>query len=144
MGKLRHIALTTENPGKVADFYKAVFGMEELKRDAKGQVFLSDGVINMAILNFKTDDDPDVGAHGPNFSGIHHFGFYVEDMASYADRVEEAGGERLTRIAAPGTGGLFGHNATTGSGPNYAEVKFRGPDGVIIDMSESGWEGISL
>ncbi len=144
MGKLRHIALTTGNPGKVADFYKAVFGMEELKRDAKGQVFLSDGVINMAILNYKTDDDPDVGAHGPNFDGIHHFGFYVDDIEGYAEKVEEAGGERLTRIAKPGTGGLFGHNAGMGQGPNFAEVKFRGPDGVIIDMSESGWEGISL
>ena len=144
MGKLRHIALATAPPGQVAECSKAVFGMDEIRRDPKGQVFLSDGVINMAILNFKTDDDPDVGAQGPNFSGIHHFGFYVDDVETYAEKVEEAGGERLTRTATPGTGGLFGADTSMGQGASNAEVKFRGPDGVIIDMSESGWQGITL
>jgi hypothetical protein len=36
----------------------------------------------------------------------------------------------------PGTGGLFG----SGKALSNAEVKFSGPDGVIIDMSESGWQ----
>ena len=144
MGKLRHIAMTSSDPGKAADFYKEVFGMEELRRDPKGQVFLSDGVINMAILVHKTDDDPDVGAHGPNFNGIHHFGFYVEDIEEYAEKLEKAGGKRLTPTATPGTGGLFDNKTGMGPGPSNAEVKFSGPDGVIIDMSESGWQGITL
>ena len=30
--------------------------------------------INLAILNGKTEKDEDVGANGPNYNGIHHFG----------------------------------------------------------------------
>ena len=136
MVKIKHLALTTSDPSKAAEFYKKAFDLQEIRRDDKGQVFLSDGEFNMAILNFKTDEDADVGAHGPNFGGIHHIGFYVEDVEAQAEKLKQAGGEQLTPTVTPGTGGLFG------SGREYsnAEVKFRGPDGVIIDMSESGWQ----
>jgi catechol 2,3-dioxygenase-like lactoylglutathione lyase family enzyme len=135
MVKIKHIALTTSDPGKAATFYKEALDLEEIRRDDKGNVFLSDGEFNMAILKFKTDDDADVGAHGPNFSGIHHIGFYVENLPEQVEKMENAGGKRLTRVADAGTGGLFG------AGADYAnaEVKFSGPDGVIIDVSGSGW-----
>ena len=136
MPKIRHFAITTKDPGKAAEFYKAAFDLEEVRRDAKGQVFLSDGEFNMAILNFKTEEDADVGAVGPNFSGIHHIGFLVDDIEAQAEKLKAAGGEQLTPTVAPGTGGLFGH----GKERSNAEVKFSGPDGVIIDMSESGWQ----
>ncbi len=136
MPKIKHLALTTSDPSKAAEFYKKAFDLQEIRRDEKGQVFLSDGEFNMAILNFKTNDDDDVGAHGPNFSGIHHIGFYVEDIEAQAEKLKQAGGEQLTPTVAPGTGGLFG----SGMGHSNAEVKFSGPDGVIIDMSESGWQ----
>ena len=136
MPKIKHIAMTTSDPGKAAAFYKEVFDMQELRRDDSGQVFLTDGYLNLAILKFKTNDDADVGAHGPNFGGIHHLGFYVDDVDTLADKLEQAGGKRLSQTVAPGTGGLFG----MGSGPSNAEVKFSGPDGVIIDMSVSGWQ----
>ena len=80
MARIRHIALTTKEPAKVAEFYKAAFGLKELRRSPNGAVFLTDGHINMAILNYKTEKSPDVGAHGPNFDGIHHFGFEVDDL----------------------------------------------------------------
>ncbi len=80
MAKLKHIALTTQDPAKTAAFYKEAFGMREIRRNPRGAVFLTDGYINLAILNFKTEKDADVGAHGENFSGIHHFGFEVEDL----------------------------------------------------------------
>ena len=37
-----------------------------------------------------------MGAHGPNFTGIHHFGFEVEDLDAACDKLEEAqpSGER--------------------------------------------------
>ena len=136
MPKIKHLALTTSDPSKAAEFYKKAFDLQEIRRDEKGQVFLSDGEFNMAILNFKTNDDDDVGAHGPNFSGIHHIGFYVEDVEAQAEKLKQAGGEQLTPTVTPGTGGLFG----SGMGHSNAEVKFSGPDGVIIDMSESGWQ----
>ena len=80
MARIRHIALTTKEPAKVAEFYKEAFGLKELRRSPNGAVFLSDGHINLAILNHKDERSLDMGAHGPNFSGIHHFGFEVDDL----------------------------------------------------------------
>ncbi|MGH7843593.1 MAG: VOC family protein, partial [Candidatus Binatia bacterium] len=49
MAKLRHLAIKTHNPDKLADFYKRVFGMREVVRGARGSIHLSDGVMNLAI-----------------------------------------------------------------------------------------------
>src|SRR5579884_3755853 len=80
-GKLRHIAIETRDPDKTAEFYKRAFGMEEVGRTdspiAKG-VYLSDGVINMAILDFH-DDQLGLGETKTHV-GLHHFGFVVEDL----------------------------------------------------------------
>jgi catechol 2,3-dioxygenase-like lactoylglutathione lyase family enzyme len=32
MARIRHIAMTTKEPAKVAEFYKAAFGLKELRR----------------------------------------------------------------------------------------------------------------
>ena len=58
MAKLRHIAIAAEDPEAMAEFYKRTFGFSEVGRPngvlADG-VFLSDGTLNMAVLQFKTD-----------------------------------------------------------------------------------------
>src|SRR6266545_5451090 len=99
MTRIKHIALTTKDPDKVAAFYKEAFGMKEIRRSPSGAVFLTDGHINLAILNWKTEKDADVGANGPNYSGIHHFGFEVEDLGEAAANIERARGERLEEKA---------------------------------------------
>src|SRR5215831_15105606 len=45
MPRIKHIALTTKEPAKVADFYKNAFGMQEIRRAPNGAVFLTDGYI---------------------------------------------------------------------------------------------------
>src|SRR5712691_10656348 len=60
MAKIKHIALTTHDPDKAAAFYKEAFGLEEIRRSPNGAVFLTDGYINLAILNWKTEQDADV------------------------------------------------------------------------------------
>ena len=69
MARIKHIALTTQNPAKVATFYKDALGLKEIRRSPSGAVFLTDGYINLAILNWKTEKDADVGANGPNYAG---------------------------------------------------------------------------
>src|ERR687890_1811641 len=90
MARIRHIALTTKEPVNVAEFYKEAFGLKELRRSPNGAVFLSDGHINLAILNHKDERSLDMGVHGPNFSGIHHFGFEVDDLDEAGGRIEAA------------------------------------------------------
>src|SRR5260370_2228881 len=96
MAPIKHIALTTKEPAKVAEFYKAAFGLKELRRSANGAVFLTDGHINIAILNHKAEKSADMGAHGPNFSGIHHFGFEADDLDAAGEHLEPPHTRRLS------------------------------------------------
>ena len=139
MSKIKHIALSTQDPDGTARFYVDVFGMKQIGRIDSPAVrgyFLSDGDINVAILNFKTDAVAGV-ERGKGFSGIHHIGFQVESLDAIAERLAAAGSERRDDV-----------NEALGVGQarqRYAnvEVKYRGPDGVMLDVSETGWVGTS-
>ena len=139
MPKIKHIALSTQDPDGTARFYVDVFGMKQIGRIDSPAVrgyFLSDGDINVAILNFKTDAAAGV-ERGKGFSGIHHLGFQVESLDAIAERLAAAGSERRDDV-----------NEALGVGQarqRYAnvEVKYRGPDGVMLDVSETGWVGTS-
>jgi lactoylglutathione lyase len=133
MARIKHIALTTKNPDKVAAFYKEGLGLKEIRRSPSGAVFLTDGYINLAILNWKTERDADVGANGPNYNGIHHFGFEVDDLHEASQRLEAVQARRLTEkdgldvAMAPGRHRNF-------------EMKWAGPDEVVFDISHTGWQ----
>ncbi len=128
-GKLRHIAMSVPDPWATAEFYKHAFGMEvvgETDSSLAEGVFLSDGVINMALLHFKTDE----GAQGKgrDYVGLHHFGIWVDDPEAAQQGIEEAGGSWL-----------MGEPEVKGG--SFYEVKFHDPNGVIFDISHSGWGG---
>ena len=133
MARIKHIALTTKEPAKVAEFYKSAFGLKELRRNPNG-VFLTDGYIHIAVLNTKGEESADMGAHGPHFTGLHHFGFEVDDLAEAGQKLEAAQGQRLTAKDASDAAMRDGVHA------NF-EQKWSGPDGVVIDVSHTGWEG---
>jgi catechol 2,3-dioxygenase-like lactoylglutathione lyase family enzyme len=133
MPRIKHIAMTTNDPARVASFYKEAFGMKEIRRSSRGAVFLTDGYINLAILNYKTEKDADVGAHGANFDGIHHIGFEVEDLDQASDRIEKANGVQLTQKDD------LDMQMDMGGHRNF-EMKWSGPDGVVIDISHTGWD----
>ena len=130
MARIKHIALTTSDPSKAAAFYKEAFGLKEVRRSPRGAVFLTDGYINVAILNHKTEKDADVGAHGPNFNGIHHFGFEVDNIDEAATQLRHANAKELIEKD---------HAETVADGYRNFEMKWAGPDGVVIDISETGW-----
>ena len=138
MPKIKHIALSTQDVEKTARFYIDVFGMKEIARiDDPGTTgcFLSDGDLNLAILNFKNDQAAGV-ERGKGFSGIHHIGFQVESLEAIAERLATAGARRRDDVnRALGVGGRQVHG--------NVEVKYGGPDGVMLDVSETGWVGTS-
>ena len=113
--------------------------MKEIARidgpGAKGY-YLSDGDLNLAILNFKTDAVAGV-ERGKGWSGIHHIGFQVESLEAIAERLAAAGSEPRHDVnEALGVG--YGRQAH-----GNVEVKYSGPDGVMVDVSETGWVGTS-
>jgi lactoylglutathione lyase len=56
MARLRHFAVVVRDLEKSAQFYEKVFGLKRVGRDdlefASG-IYLSDGVVNLALLNYK-------------------------------------------------------------------------------------------
>lgn len=139
MPQIKHIAIATQDADKTAKFYTSVFGLKEIGKldspNASGY-YLSDGNINLAILNFKNDKV--TGAeYGQEYSGIHHIGFQVASLEEIAEKLQEAQSNPREEI-----------NEALGVGMGEArhanvEVKYGGPDGVIIDISETGWVGTS-
>jgi catechol 2,3-dioxygenase-like lactoylglutathione lyase family enzyme len=135
MPRIKHIALSTQDVEKTAKFYVETFGMKEVgKVDDPGTrgVFLTDGDINLAILNFKNDEAAGV-ERGRGFSGIHHIGFEVESLEAIFDKLAAAGADRRHDV-----------EQVLGVGHDHrpnVEVKFRGPDGIMLDVSETGWVG---
>src|SRR5438132_13505806 len=58
VAKIEHMAISTQGVEATARFYKEVFGLAEVgKVDSPGArgSYLSDGDINLALLNFKND-----------------------------------------------------------------------------------------
>jgi hypothetical protein len=72
---------------------------------------------------------------GKEYTGLHHIGFEVDKLADVDQRLAAAGAPIRDDInAALGLGkGLPAHI--------NVEVKYSAPDGVIIDVSETGWAG---
>jgi glyoxylase I family protein len=137
MPKIKHIAISCQDVDKTAKFYIEVFGMKEVgKVDSMGArgYYLSDGDLNLAILNFKNDQVAGV-ERGTGWSGIHHIGFQVESLEDIADKLATAGSPPRADInEALGVGHGRRHGGNV-------EVKYTAPDGVTVDVSETGWVG---
>ena len=127
MAKLRHIAMQVPDLEKAAEFYEKVFDMERVAHGNTpfgNALMLSDGVINLALLNFPEGTKGQI--NGPDWAGLHHFGFLVDDEDKTAKAIEDNGGEYFTKLP-EGIPGL------------QAEAKYKDPNGVVFDISAHGW-----
>lgn len=126
-GRIRHFAISVPDPWAAAEFYKTAFGLEELGETdgklAKG-VFLTDGVVNLALLKFK--DDVAAQGTGKDYVGLHHVGFWVDDAIASEEQATTAGAKWI--MGDPNNKGGY-------------EVKYSDPNGVIFDIAEEGWAG---
>ena len=132
MARIRHIAIATRDLEATKKFYIDGLGLKEVGKintPTSEGCYLTDGHVNFAILKFKYDE-PAKTEGTLRYTGIHHFGLEVEDMEEARARIEKAG---AVHRPYPGTEEM----AKRGN----VEVKFSGPDGVTIDLSEHGWLG---
>jgi catechol 2,3-dioxygenase-like lactoylglutathione lyase family enzyme len=133
MARIKHIAIRTADPEKTAAFYKEVFGLEEVGQAGAG-VYLSDGYINLAILKSSERGTGESPRDVPGYAGIDHLGFQVDNADETCKKLEASGARAMmervdVRHASP-------------SGPrSYYEIKYRGPDNQVIDITETGWIG---
>jgi catechol 2,3-dioxygenase-like lactoylglutathione lyase family enzyme len=128
--KLRHIAIAVPDLKAAAEFYKSTFGLEEVnyvETPYGDGLSLTDGVINLTLLKFHTDDAAG-DERGKDFVGIHHMGFIVDDLEAFSEQIRR-------------NGGRFHRELKGGGGVDF-ERKFRDPNGVVFDISHKGWVGI--
>jgi catechol 2,3-dioxygenase-like lactoylglutathione lyase family enzyme len=111
---IRHIALYTPNPQRMADFYCRVFDMKEVEKSDRSSIFLSDGYFNLALL-YQRKEEP---------IGLNHFGFHVKSNEEMQARAEQAGVRR---------------GAARPARIPFAEYRVHDPEGNGIDISQKGW-----
>lgn len=113
---IRHLALYTADPKRLANFYGDVFKMKEVAYSDRSSIFVADGYFNVALLYQRVGEEK---------NGFNHFGFHVTDIEEMRDRAEKAGvprgAKRPDRIP-------------------YAEYRLHDPEGNGIDISEKGWK----
>jgi len=115
MAKIRHLAIKTKSPEKLASFYEEVFGMKRIRSEKSGAIYMSDGYLTLALLRNRGEATP---------SGINHFGFQVDDIKDIEGKLQKFE-EPLTE--------------RPGNRP-YAEYRAMDPDGNLFDVSVHGYE----
>src|SRR5262245_34334579 len=115
MAKIRHLAIKTKDPERLAAFYEEVFGMKRIRSEKGGAIYMSDGYLTLALLRNRGEATP---------SGINHFGFQVDDIKDCE--------EKLAKFDEP----LETRPATR----PYAEYRAMDPDGNLFDVSAHGYE----
>lgn len=139
MARIRHIAIQTQDEEATKQFYVENFGLQVVRKldsERTSGYFLTDGHINLAILRFK--NDVVAGAErGKGWSGIHHIGFQVEDLAAATAKLAKSAARPRDDINV--ALGLGAGGAAAGHG--NVEVRYIGPDNVNFDISETGWAG---
>ncbi len=114
--KIRHLAIKSPNPQRLAEFYQDAFGMEVLLRGDGGAVYLTDGYLTLALLQSRPEDAP---------PGLNHFGVAVEDS--------DALGSKLVDMGLP-------QPKVRPSNRPYAELRGMDPDGNLFDISVHGYQ----
>ena len=118
--KIRHLAIITLDPERLAKFYEQTFEMTRLpQKGASGSkaIYVTDGSITLALLENKAEGKP---------PGLNHFGWQVDDQDEIARRLTAAS------IKAPGK---------RPADRPYAETRASDPDGNNFDISVKGFGG---
>lgn len=117
--KIKHLAIITLDPERLANFYEKVFGMKRLTRPSERPkvskaVFMTDGYLTLALLENKAEGKA---------PGLNHFGFQIDDQEEMAARLAEF---ELAPTARP-------------ADRPYAETRATDPDGNNIDLAVRGF-----
>ncbi|HEX5281209.1 MAG TPA: VOC family protein [Micropepsaceae bacterium] len=115
MAKIRHLAIKTKSPERLAAFYEEVFGLQRIRSEPGGAIYMSDGYLTLALLRNRGEATP---------SGINHFGFHVDDLTTVEQGLKKFDEPLAQR---------------PGNRP-YAEYRAMDPDGNLFDVSVHGYE----
>ena len=125
-GKLRHIAISVPDKERAAKFYEETFGFERVSQ-SRVATRLSDGVMNITLLQFETEEDAG-DERGKDFVGsapLRHLGG--------RHRHNEAGDRVERRQVSP-----------RADQPRPCQCRVTSSatrNGIVFDISTHGWDG---
>lgn len=111
-----YMAIVSEDPERLADFYAKYFGTEKLGSSREGDVSITDSFLNVSILKRRPGVE---GASGR--PGLSHFGISINDVREVEGNLEE-----------------FAPNANLEAEPGdlqHGEYRVIGPNGLPISLS---------
>src|SRR5260370_41641545 len=115
MWRIGDSAIIVPDAEEAAKFYEQALGLKRAGRARRG-IYLSDGVINIALLTKEHENEK---------LGLYHFGVWVDDLDASEKKVVDAGGTYL---------------AGRPTSPNsFYEAKYQDPNGVVFDLTHTGW-----
>lgn len=121
MPHIVHIAVKVDDLDETSEFYEKVFGFTPIEttkvRDHTSR-HLSDGVIDLALIKYDSEDSNEAKAAGQG-PCIHHFGIEVDDLDRYVAEIRKLGCEII-------------------SDPGVIPVKFRAPGGTVAEIAPKG------
>jgi hypothetical protein len=121
MPKIRHIAYRAADVEGMANFFVNSLEMKITQRRKNGGIDLSDGAINITVLPSRVG----LQEGQPDRCGIDHIGFTVEDEAESSRALEANGAKKIATLELGGSA--------------HYEVKFKGPEGIVVDLGH--WVG---
>ena len=120
MARIRYLALLSETPERLAEFYSRYLGLRELGSSNGPNLTLSDGFFNFTFLQLR----PDM-AEARRERGLHHLGLQVESLDETLKRYREFS-PRGVVIKEPGS-------------PFAGTVRILDPEGNPILVSEGAF-----
>jgi len=90
MARIRHIAIFSDDPANLAEFYADVFNMKINGKSNQGAVWMTDGYMDIALLPRRGNE------LAPQ--GVHHFGITidVDEKDHVYNRLKERGHKLMT------------------------------------------------
>ena len=122
MNRIVHLALKVEDLERTTEFYRKVFGFKEMNtakvRDHTSR-HLSDGVLDIALIQYDAGTQSAESKAAGEGPCIHHFAVEVDNVAAATKQVQGYGCEII-------------------SDPGVIPVKFRAPGGTVCELVPKG------
>jgi len=120
MASIVHLAVKVTDVERAAAFYESVFGFtrsETTRKRGHTSCHMTDGRFDLALIQYDAADTGEAN-WAVEAPCIHHFGIAVDDTEAVHRRLVDGG---FTILSAPGV----------------LPIKFRGPDGVVMEVGPS-------